>query len=876
MNQVVITASATALVGAIFCFSPLSLLANPSGRPVVDLRDPRFNASGEGDKTLGGSIADGDNLLVISDPAGPIVSSEVVIHGPEGVTTWRVGQGVRVRRAGDDQPVHTADSGWRQVGGDTEAPPCADAPGAAVCHDEDDPSPDLPEPDGDRSVRCTFLTTPPVPGATVDLCEVDLGARTDFRFDEIRFWVKSSMDTSAGDLQLILADESGPISGAELEVPALTAAKGWTEQFVPMQTRSGNHGAVRKVTLRCNEPEVTTPGAPSCAGRVVHLDDVSLAQDLLATVRDLRALSGGGVALVLGRDDSNQPILAGRAVVNEIVYHDDKEAVRSWLREAQAGGAELYAPAGVYYLSHISSLPLYSNTRLRCQSADTTVFKHSGRLLNGPLIMFQAGESVPQNITVENCGFDLNGWNGQRLLVVLHIAAVGSERVRNVVIRNNRFFDSIFDADPAARMKHCDRGLHQCATFDRSYVLIRTVDGARVENNRLSGGGGIHVGGGVRNVSIRNNLIDFVNEQGISIVDIDRTHPGEDACRPLSPPSRFEQSGSEGDGPVAVSGQESQPGGRENLSAAQPPSNITERVKIIGNTILNQVGHGIFFGADGGCNDSLGMALRDVEIRGNYIRGFFYASGITGVFPATTDRVRVTYNTVVAVRESKKPLALPLYTAGISLSRGDCPIDPATNIQVTGNTLVAAGPYGEFNVGGLRIEAGVNADEIDVLCKPRVGSDGPGPLSNLWVLNNTVRCERGSTSGTACHPGATPGVDHGIFLTTGEFANVILRGNRVAGATTALGLGQSVGPVLTVTGAVVERNVFSNSTHPDLGQITVALQGGGRIEARVVNNAVRGGAGYGILCKGMGMFLLTDLITNDFSGNVKGDHFGCP
>jgi hypothetical protein len=64
------------------------------------------------------------------------------------------------------------------------------------------------------------------------------------------------------------------------------------------------------------------------------------------------------------------------------------------------------------------------------------------------------------------------------------------------------------------------------------------------------------------------------------------------------------------------------------------------------------------------------------------------------------------------------------------------------------------------------------------------------------------------------------------------------------------------------------------------GQITlvvnpgVTLQTG--IEARIAENRLQAGTGYGIQCRGAGTFLLTDLFTNVFARNIRGDISGCP
>jgi hypothetical protein len=190
MYKVMIT-----IVVAVFVLAPLR--ASAKAPEVINLGDRRFNASGQGNVTTIGSIAQADTALNVDNP-----------------TTWRVGHGVRVRRAGGQSLVHTADAGW-------VVPPTIPA-GAVVAHDK------LDKIEGSASVRCTFSGTPPDadgdgrPGP-VDICEVDVGGPIDTAFDELRFWVKSSAAIK-GNLQLRVlgADRAATF---ELAVPVLGADK---------------------------------------------------------------------------------------------------------------------------------------------------------------------------------------------------------------------------------------------------------------------------------------------------------------------------------------------------------------------------------------------------------------------------------------------------------------------------------------------------------------------------------------------------------------------------------------------------------------------------------------------------------------------------
>ena len=95
----------------------------------------------------------------------------------------------------------------------TRTPPGAPS-GAGVSHDPMDKK------EGAASVRCSFTGTPP--DGPVDICEVDLGGPISLRFDELRFWIKSSVATNEGDLRIrILKGDREPTF--ELELPALDA-----------------------------------------------------------------------------------------------------------------------------------------------------------------------------------------------------------------------------------------------------------------------------------------------------------------------------------------------------------------------------------------------------------------------------------------------------------------------------------------------------------------------------------------------------------------------------------------------------------------------------------------------------------------------------
>lgn len=605
----------------------LPLLGQSVSKASISLKDPQFNASGDGDTTTTGAIEAGDTELNVAD-----------------ATTWNQGQGIRISRAGAHQPVHEAESGWRAV-----------SPQVKVVYDAADKK------QGNASVRCTSLD--PAEGP-VDLCEAGLSQPINFTADELRFWIKSSIAAQPGNLQMVLLTRSGEVEKGELELPALRANE-WTEVFVPIQGEAQRRGEaglnqVQQIRLRCHT---------QCERLAVQLDDFELVQDLVTQVVQIKALPEGGTVFSLDQ-------VAKRTVENEVVYHDDTVAAGLWLKQAnQPKGADLSVPPGVYYISQ--SLPLYSHTNLRCDGAETAIFKNTGRSRTGAtgiLSTKTAGSTAPTNITIENCGFDSNGWNLKDFLSVISI--FGSEPAREISIRNNHFFDSVFDRRSPIAM-NCDRGQDACEILQRQYILVLNVDGAWIEHNRLSGGGRIKVGRPGRNFYIRHNQIDLVNDNAITVVDDN----GNDGC-----------------------------------ARARTPC-ITEQVEITDNTINNPVGVGIFFGADGDPSDDPNMSLRNITVARNHISGFF-TGAIKGVLPATTEDVNVTANTIEATRSREK--LKELHTQGILIKRGDAANKAATKIKVEGNTVLASGAQAIFSVSGITFQ---------------------GDMTDLTVTNNQIRCE---------------------------------------------------------------------------------------------------------------------------------------
>ena len=353
-----------------------------SAKDVIDLRDPQFNASGEGDVTTTGTIDKDSNTLLVESP-----------------DTWQVGHGIRIERAGNESFLHSADSGW------TLAP---DSPiEAEVLHDGAEMT------EGSASVHCIFSGNQPTSlegfPTPVDLCEVNLGAPVSLEFDELRFWIKSTSAVQQGDLQIRLLNADRKYT-FELPIPAFSA--GWTEIFLGLHRKTANGffdpgGFAQIISLQC---------VKNCDGIEVNMDQFSLVSDLINTVQSIENLPDGNSVFQI-----NSP--AKRSVVDVVVYHDDTEAVRNWLEQAsQERRTHLVAPSGTYYLSRTPGklLSLHNGLHLECENANTTVFKNTGRSSTGTSTFASASLS-PKNIRLENCGFDLNGWNRSDFSDVIRI-----------------------------------------------------------------------------------------------------------------------------------------------------------------------------------------------------------------------------------------------------------------------------------------------------------------------------------------------------------------------------------------------------------------------------------------------------------------------
>jgi len=242
----------------------------------------------------------------------------------------------------------------------------------------------------------------------------------------------------------------------------------------------------------------------------------------------------------------------------------DTVALRKWAASIQTGGGDLFLPEGTYMYN--SYVPIPSNTRLTCADADSAVFKNDSTVQG--FLNFAA--TTTSNVTVENCGFDANGYNVEDFQYFL-LGVSGTHQ--NIQIRNNHMFDSDFPGEEVVKQ--------------RQYIVLIGCYQCWVEDNYLEGGGRIKIGRPGSYIYVRGNILDFINDNGITFVEIN--------------------------------------------------NQTTDNVEVTDNTILNPLGSGIFFGGDGQRQTDPALTLRNVLIARNYIKGDF----------GVTEDIRIINNTII-------------------------------------------------------------------------------------------------------------------------------------------------------------------------------------------------------------------------------------
>jgi Zn-dependent metalloprotease len=676
-------------------------------------------------------------------------------------------QGVRLKRAGFSAGLQTATA--------------SDSNRLVTCTDGRDPHVDIANPSYLTAAQLKYrisragATGQPVPPTLSE-------------YDELRLVVRASRSFNAGEVFVripnwnctvndpVADDEYGPVSirvGARLLLPALSAGQD-TEVYLHIN---------REIPSYNDRLDFYVSAAACDAGCVAGLT-ISLIDAEAVSDHVTRATRASGVELTLERAAMRDPCV-GRANCSIAVTHDDTEAVRSWLqhwgdRASATAPALLTVPSGIYPLSsvrtfsprgsdwtigHDSPLRIYSHTELRCDSRDTAVFRTVPNRATGKPSMFRAygtgdttfdPQTSPQNITVSGCGFDLNGWNGYDFATPLILSGTDVRDANGQVqylmashmkVIGNRFTDSA----PPGR-EGCDHysDLKKCATRQRQYVLAYLANDVEIRDNLLEHGGRIKAAGPGERISITNNTLDFVNDNGITIVDS---------------------------------------GGPPNLQL------MTRDVVIANNTIRDAMSTGIFFGMDGTPLDPTRSVLENIRIENNRIEGHF-GGGIKLVTPWLTSNVAITGNTVV--RSGQPTVPNPVWNdlpcgesplVGLLLQPGGSDIPTfigstvaavVRDIRIESNTITMNRQLSQGSALCTTLSADRTYGSVVgmMLDGPRADMSVDG-MHGLTVQNNAVACtgcgERGPSAG-----------NDGIWLRTGRFTNAWVEGNRVSNFQRAL------------------------------------------------------------------------------------------
>lgn len=594
----------------------------------VPLSYPLFCASGDGDAveigTYDRETRSGKRILV-----------------PDGAT-WRRGHGVRIEQAGAARKLSVATL----------------------------------SPDRDSGAKCQLKGQST--STNVELCVATLKAPTSFEgHDELLLRIRTDKPAARGDLQIILMDEDdGFAEKGVLDVPALKAGD-WQWAGAGIQGLTERRygqivGGLERVIgfkLICRR---------NCVDRQVQLAEPQLSLDHVTKVSKVDRLEGGGAALTL-------EAMPRRRVDGSKVFHDDTAAVRAWLDVARRkGGARLTAPPGVYYLSNdagfANDLRLFKDTAIACAGPDETVFRNSGKAQTGRARMFRSRvsekddiglypELEPDNISVRDCGFDLNGWNARDFLTVFTIYGDTQTQVfaDNIRFENNYFYDS-----RSPGRYGCDLDQDFCRILQRQFIVVLVANDVVIANNRMRDGGRIKVGQPGNNIEVYGNTLDLVNDNGITFVDFQR-----DECRRI---------------------------GRC----------VTQNIRIHNNRIKDAIGAGIFFGGDGEIKIGRDITVRDVEIYDNEITGYFH-NGIKALFPPDVENIRIHNNRIIRTRA--RPDLNKIATRGILLRTY---AGPAKNVTITDNLIAASGEHAAFNGGGVALRGkgfeGLTVTGNDIAC----------------------------------------------------------------------------------------------------------------------------------------------------------------
>jgi polygalacturonase len=480
------------------------------------------------------------------------------------------------------------------------------------------------------------------------------------------------------------------------------------------------------------------------------------------------------VDLVTRMRDEPINVLDYGAVGNGVT--NDRAAVQAAINAAPSTGAVVYLPPGTYRLS--GALILKSNLILAGAGPALSVLQGNGLISSLTLFMRSHGTTLT-DITIQGLGFDLNGYNTTNYAYGIAINTTTARRIR---IIGNRFFDSAYPGDSAVKQ--------------REWILVLPAEDVWIENNDLSHGGRIHFGGGTgglatRNVWVRGNKIDFINDNAIT----------------------FPMKG----------------------SAAARTGALTERVFIEGNSILNPMATGIFCGVDGQAENDPTIVLRDIHIRNNTIwlngNSDDGAAGIRCTLPAGTGSAE---NILIESNIVRITGAAATGLRGIQVAQATSTNVMGQWLTVRGNHIVGGRTAGYVGisvvaaVADLRIDhnlvsqldTGIQIDTSAVLARLAIANNRLlGQLvAGLAISGNAVISD-GLIEGNWCHGQATANsanaglllvstsraADYELTIRNNAFINGASHGIRIDSATAPVGGGF----LLYLTGNDITGNGFS-------------------------------------------------------------------
>jgi hypothetical protein len=290
------------------------------------------------------------------------------------------------------------------------------------------------------------------------------------------------------------------------------------------------------------------------------------------------------------------------------------------------------------------------------------------------------------DVSVEGCSFDMNGDPTN------FAHSIGADEVSKLTYRGNRVFDGTG--------MRCSE--HTC---QRQYLIFKRATDILIENNDLSDGGRIKVGMPGRRLVIRHNFLRFINDNAITVVS---------------------------------SSGVSWPDG----------SNVSEDILIDGNTIVDAIGGGIFYGADGETGGK-GVITQRVTIINNMVAGKTTFC-ILGTLPERASEIFVGNN-----RCHQGP-SKDGFNSAIQLGRINNPTGAALRTTLWGNYVTAAAPRDLDGGGALFIKTGEACFVQNIVRRVVLAARVYEP-AKVYALDNDWGGQAGVEEGGAQLTGGTAG-----------------------------------------------------------------------------------------------------------------------